>query len=376
MALFKPINPGTDTITETTKITKGFFTGDIGTVTKDNLVTSSLSTAQKKYYQTLQYSSEDQFSVTYGHKEGSGSSYVRDTNNIVGETEAIYKHFSNLINGGVEKVTMGDGGLGIVVTGSSGNALGSLTTDDISPDCYFLIAERARMKDRINRKNWTLSLSGSIAATEAAGSGSGTSLHLTDDSNDVQGVQTVVGPRFNIVSGSLGTVHTAASAKTYGLFYPNLGLIVLDTNQVATQVSGTFGFLTSQSLTYTNATPDARGRGLTPSRANNGTAENAWRFARCVISADQTFRNEEDQTTKSYFCRAHAADFNFSGNPTFASSSNPSFTIPEFKNDPQTFITSVGLFNPINQLVAVGKLSSPVKKNFQTEATIKVNLTY
>ena len=371
MALFKPINTGTDTITETTKITKGFFTGDVGTLQPGNLTTSSLSTTQKNYYLTLQYSSEDQFSVAYGHKEGSGSSYTREDNNIVGETEAIYKHFSNIINGCVSRVTMGDGGTGIVITGSSGN-VSELTTDSISDDCYFVIAERARMKDRWNRKNWTLTLSGSGDINHPASGG--LHLKLTDDSNEIQGVQTVVGPRYNIVSGTLGTVHTAATSTTYGLFYPNLGLMVLDTAKVATQVSGTLGFLDSGSAA--TGTPAPKGLGLTPSRNNNGTAENAWRFASSIIQGEQTFRNEEDQTTKSYFCRAHAPDFNFSGNPTFASSSNPSFTIPEFKNDPQTFITTVGLFNPTNELVAVGRLSSPVKKNFQTEATIKVNLTY
>ena len=47
-----------------------------------------------------------------------------------------------------------------------------------------------------------------------------------------------------------------------------------------------------------------------------------------------------------------------------------------FKGNPQTFLTTVGLYNSNQELVAVGKLSSPVKKNNSTEATIKVNLTY
>ena len=61
---------------------------------------------------------------------------------------------------------------------------------------------------------------------------------------------------------------------------------------------------------------------------------------------------------------------------TFTSGSNRAFRIPAMESDPQTFITSIGLYNTKNELVAVGRLSSPVQKNYQTETTIKVNLTY
>ena len=44
--------------------------------------------------------------------------------------------------------------------------------------------------------------------------------------------------------------------------------------------------------------------------------------------------------------------------------------------NPQTFITGVGLYNSAGQLLATAKLSSPLKKNFASEATIKVKLTY
>ena len=46
MAQYVPINPGTDVITDTTKVTTGYFTGGVGTLAKGNLVTSSLSTTQ------------------------------------------------------------------------------------------------------------------------------------------------------------------------------------------------------------------------------------------------------------------------------------------------------------------------------------------
>ena len=87
-------------------------------------------------------------------------------------------------------------------------------------------------------------------------------------------------------------------------------------------------------------------------------------------------RNEEDQITTSYFVRARARDWNFSNNPTFGSGSDYTFAIKEFTGNPQTFITTVGLYDAKSRLVAVGRLSTPVLKNFSTEAVMKVNLTY
>ena len=44
--------------------------------------------------------------------------------------------------------------------------------------------------------------------------------------------------------------------------------------------------------------------------------------------------------------------------------------------NPNVYITGIGLYGANNQLVAIGKLSTPLKKNFGTEATVKVKLTY
>ena len=80
-----------DKIVETTKVTKGFFTGDIGTLAGASFVTSSLTSDQKEYYYNMQNPSADQFSVSYGHWDGSGS------NDTVGQTQAIYKYFGDLL---------------------------------------------------------------------------------------------------------------------------------------------------------------------------------------------------------------------------------------------------------------------------------------
>ena len=341
-----------DTIMDTTKVTTGLFTGGIGTVAGDDLTTASLASSQTKYYYTLQKSSEDQFSIAYGHKAGSGS--VSEGNNAFGETRAIYKQFASLLLPYDE------------VEG------GFIVNDTSQSDMYFISFERARMKDRVNRKNWTLTLSGSLKASWAR-------IKLTDNSKNSASVSSPVGPRYDVISGSLG--NTAANTK-YGYFYPNVGVLALSQQQLSASLPGTGGYLQSGSkIGKSNGHVKGVGFGR-DTGVGTGAADNAGKMVNSIllgVDAQQgglTFRSEEDQTSVSYFCRAKARDFNFSNNPTFSSGSDNGFSNTDFEGNPQSFITTVGLYNSGDNLVAVGRLSTPVKKNYTTEATIKVNLTY
>ena len=69
-------------------------------------------------------------------------------------------------------------------------------------------------------------------------------------------------------------------------------------------------------------------------------------------------------------------DYNFTANPTFVSGSNNEIRQKTMWNNPSTYLTEVQLYNPAGDIVAIGKLSTPLKKNFSSEATIKVKLTY
>ena len=44
--------------------------------------------------------------------------------------------------------------------------------------------------------------------------------------------------------------------------------------------------------------------------------------------------------------------------------------------NPQTYISEVGLYDTAGDLIAIGRLSSPINKNFSSEAIVKVRLTY
>ena len=68
-------------------------------------------------------------------------------------------------------------------------------------------------------------------------------------------------------------------------------------------------------------------------------------------------------------------EFNYSTNPTYVSSSKM-VVKNESSDSPISYITSVGLFSSDNELMAVAKLSEPLKKDPSNELTIRVRLDY
>ena len=52
------------------------------------------------------------------------------------------------------------------------------------------------------------------------------------------------------------------------------------------------------------------------------------------------------------------------------------FVESTFNTDPQTFITTIGLLNDSNEMIAVAKTSQPIVKSFDKEVLIKVKLSF
>jgi hypothetical protein len=87
-------------------------------------------------------------------------------------------------------------------------------------------------------------------------------------------------------------------------------------------------------------------------------------------------RNLNYKTTNHYFVRVAAPFANYSNNPTYVSGSDGLFFHPCFDKNPQTYITSVGLYNDFNELLAVAKLSKPINKSFDNDVLIKIRLNW
>jgi len=345
--MFKNLNPTEDTVTTQITVTNGFHDGGVGTLAGSNFTTASLSAAQKNYYYNVQYNSKDHFGVSYGHIGGSGS--ANQSTSQEGTTQAIYKQFYNFT-----EPTATD------LRDEVGFNINSITQSD----AYFIVAERLQMKDRLNPGTWTITLSGSTTAGVAK------ELKLTDDSKTTNPITpgSPFGDVYSIYSGSAGTVESTGTQ--YGKFYPDAGLFVLSANEVSSSLPGDDGFIQSGS-SHTGG-----GTGLAPDTRVNTAADNAWKIARAMELGSVTLRSEEQQYIYDYFCRAKASEYNLSENITFWSGSDYQIRHSDMVTNPQTYISEVGLYDTAGDLIAIGRLSSPINKNFSSEAIVKVRLTY
>tara|TARA_R110002051_G_scaffold293025_1_gene357978 strand:+ start:757 stop:1917 length:1161 start_codon:yes stop_codon:yes gene_type:complete len=378
-----PLNTGPnggDQITSTDKITSAYFTDSNTQLDNSDLFSASISDTNETYYYGIakgDATGSIQFHVTYGNAAGKGGN--SDIDNVKSPTEAVYKYWANTLL--PENEVTG----GFVISSPS---VASAVASGKDTEVYVLVANRSLMKDRLNKKNWTIALSGSLSN----GSGSRV-LRLTDDSNTVVSTPTPAGPRYNIITGSQGVGlagSSSAAYKTYGWFYPDHGALVFSGAELSASIPGKYegtGSVATYFFVGSGSGTVHPGHLTSGFGFNDGTSEgtaetqdynNALRFIN-VLKPDgafMQFRDEEDLTSVSYFCRVTSQQGNFSNNPTFISGSLASLRHKTMKGNPTTYISGIELYNSSGDVMAVGKLSTPLKKNFSSEATIKVKLTF
>ena len=358
---------GMDKITSIEKVTSPYHSDGTETLLAASIVSTSLSDTNENYFFGISNSATattTEWNVAFGSTNGFGSLIEANTK---AETEAIYKQYASILLAPTE-VT---GGFFISRNTSTAtvpsNAKVSSGKDQ---EIFVLSARRTNMKDRINKGTWTVALSGSSTADEKTPA---SLLELTDDSVNDTPTATPVGDRYNIVSGSAGTIVNAATDRTYGFFYPDMGIMVFSAAELSSSIPGK-GANKAEVVTFDN--PLHKGFGF--SSDTNANEKTALRLVNCLqpVGAKLSFRDEEDQVSAQYFCRVRSGHANFSNNPTFVSGSENKLRVEKMRGNPNTFITSVQLYNDNQEMVAVANLSTPLKKNFSSEATIKVKLTY
>ena len=361
--IYKPLLAEDKSVITTTKVSSGLFTGGVGTLTSAfsssvaGDTTASYIEVFDKNPQT-DTTAEVQYAVGYAHFAGSGS-IGNTTKTTAGnrESAALYRQFSNVIlSADTEKFTF----TGAPTPSSSGYE-----------HFYFIVFNRAQMREKVDPGNWELKLSGSLSE-----------IRLIDDSaaTTVTDVNQA-GRVFNVVSGSITNgVHTAASAETTfgapGLFYPDLGIILL--NPLFLSGSALTG---SRPTTATATSPGVISPGVSTNAFDNNP-QKIFNYIRGASPSSSYFqvRREEEINSRSYFCRALNKEYNYSNNPTYettdSNNNRGKFTIPSFVGDPRTYITQVGLYDDNFELIAVAKLSQPQLKSFSREAVVKVKLDY
>jgi hypothetical protein len=88
------------------------------------------------------------------------------------------------------------------------------------------------------------------------------------------------------------------------------------------------------------------------------------------------FQNTTELNSTIYFLRINNNEFNYSSNPTYLSSSQIRVKNGNPANAPVSYITTAGLYSPDNELLAVAKLSQPLKKTEEQSMILRVRLDY
>ena len=112
---------------------------------------------------------------------------------------------------------------------------------------------------------------------------------------------------------------------------------------------------------------------------SNSDDRNARLFSNAIKEgAYFSAKRQEEITSRHFFVRATAKEFNSTTNETFytESVSGVKRVVPGLQKDPKTFITTVGMYNGDNELLAIAKLSKPIIKSKSREALIKVKLDF
>ena len=346
-----------DKVTNRTEIvTSGIWSGDTGSLDVKANYTSSVQSVitsnSGKYYldvynTTDTGSGEVQFSIAYGDSRGYGAPTLQQTDSSTMPTKAIYNQLKNVLLDSADNYFS-------IYTGSTAGG-----TDMTS--FYAINVNRARYKERLDPGNISIDLSGSIR-----------SITLIDDSGGTDENVTTAGRVYNLVSGSLNigsalsasiNSPTASNGQGWGLFYPDMGIILL--NPVALS-AGVDAKLAPASSSIPNVY-----------HQNNGNTSGSVALLMAISGgADFQVRRTENVSTSHYFVRANNREFNFSNNPTFVTGSVGAFVNTSFEKDPKVYITTVGLYDDSNELLAVAKTSKPIEKSFDKEIAIKVKLDF
>jgi hypothetical protein len=347
---FDPVNDIVANQIET--VTAGMWSDNLASLTT-YFTASTQTTTQRRYYVDVYQDTPTadgaavQFALAFGHALGSGSDSQGQLNDS--PSKAVYSQYRQLL---------------LSPTDTRFTTAGSGSTDYI----YVVNFKRNRMKERLDAGNFEIPLVAiSSRATNATGSvvtGSGI-ITLIDDSSIASAAVGDSGKIYNIVSGSVNSgVFNPTAPTYYGLAYPDYGTLILD------------GKMLDQKLGFaTNTSSSSEGNNhFVLYHSISGSAL----FTDPTTSDPYGFiaRNSEKITSTHYFVRIKNAEYNFSNNPSYVTGSVGQVAQSTFIGDPKTYITTVGLYNDSQELLAVAKLSKPLLKSFQREALIRVKLDF
>ena len=343
--------------------------GNIALGSEENIKTYSHGMFESVYdYPYLSSSANHIFDITMGYSNSSALSGTTATQN----TKKI-----NLYNE-MAQVLVGYDAAGNI---REFDEDGDLTLGTKLKECFFLNFSRLLVKDEIKKGTFNLQLGVKGSYSNAAYGGTNFLQRITI--TDTSGSN---GYKVNSPAGEYGILFATGSTDAQGnvtkfttdtdggvpcgLIFYQAGIAVLS-GSVFNDVADV-GILDNSNVGTT-----ALGSGFGNTCFNAITGSSIDTIANNIRNRiyNISFNNTTELNSTIYFCRANHNDFNYSSNPTYLN--NSKIRVKNVSTDaPVSYITTVGLYSADNELLAVAKLSEPLKKTPETELTLRVRLDY
>ena len=292
----------------------------------------------------------------------------------------------------------------------------TLTSADRIDNALFLNFKRLFARDKVKRETFAMrlyvtgDLDGAPTANKTSAESSivsaytGSNLFRTTTSGS--SIFTDVGAassKRSTFGGEVGEIVNASNtSQKVGLMFYDAGTAVLDLSKIIwgdQHVSGAISSVIgnpSISGLSTNETIIGSGSTMATSYGSNPSAkfipdfltsgsidDIVDHFASCRFSSGSntavTFQNITNINSTLLFCRATADEFNYSSNPTYVDSDGRIVVIDAGQEDTQrgfSFITTVGMYDANDNLLAVAKLSRPIEKNDEKDLTVRIRLDF
>ena len=237
---------------------------------------------------------------------------------------------------------------------------GIVNGNNAMDQCFFVNFSRLLTKDEVKKNSFrfTVYTSGTIV-----GDGSGRNTKLTiGDYGSATEYRTSPSGDYAMIYTSSATTNTGSGV---GLLFYQAGIAVI----TSSLFTGNWGTSGSSGATFQDLTAPS----ITAAQTGSTIEQLADGFRHVIDDVD--FNNTIELNSAIYFCRVNHNEYNYSANPTYVSGSK--IVVKNNVSDlPVTYITSVGLYSPDNELLAVAKLSEPIRKDPNTELTLRVRLDY
>lgn len=312
-------------INEVVSVSSSIYANDLNVKFFTNIASASAGNDLGGYWESIYDSSPTSslstalFDIAYGYHVSSSFNLPATATSSQNEKIKIYRNMASIL--------LGNPDAQFVVNNA------------VQTECFFLLIKRNIQKDEIKKGSTSMIINQTSTQVTASDAGAVTNF-------------------FQTVGGDYAPLSDPNSTTQYGQIWYNAGVIVLPDSTAWPTLTTWSGSKTLVECQFSS----------TIGQLTDGLRKH-------IDSIN--FHNQTNLYSTIYFCRATNSEFNYSSNPTFVDD-NKRIRVTSGSNilQTRTYITTIGMYDANDNLLAVAKVNKPITKSPDTEAIFRVRLDY